>query len=103
MSKYRAKPIVIDGIRFASQKEGARYQELRLLERAGEIRNLELQPKFSLTVLGCEIGKYVADFLYSERGLLVVEDVKSEPTKTPLWRWKVKHLEAEWGIKVRLV
>lgn len=36
-SKYRNKPIWIDGIRFDSIREGNRWQELRLLERAGEI------------------------------------------------------------------
>jgi hypothetical protein len=38
-NKYRAQPVVIDGIRFASKKEGARYLELKLLERAGKIKN----------------------------------------------------------------
>ncbi len=44
MTKYRAQPTIVDGIRFHSKGEARRYQELRLLERAGEITNLELQP-----------------------------------------------------------
>lgn len=42
-SKYRAKPTVVGDIKFPSQKEAARWQQLRLLERAGEIRNLRRQ------------------------------------------------------------
>ena len=37
MNKYRNKPIWIDGIRFDSIHEGNRWQELRLLERAGAV------------------------------------------------------------------
>lgn len=39
--KYHAKPTTVDGIRFASKAEARRYSELRLLEKAGEIKNLE--------------------------------------------------------------
>lgn len=42
MSKYHAQPTLVDGIRFASRKEAARYRELCLLERAGEIQGLQL-------------------------------------------------------------
>lgn len=106
-SKYRAKPTVVDGIRFASQKEARRYQELKLLEKAGKIYDLELQPAFELLVyLGLRpIGKYVGDFRYSEivDGLesRIVEDVKG--FKTPLYRWKKKHVEAQYGIQIREV
>ena len=48
--KYRAVPTVIDGIRFASKAEARRYGELRLLEQAGEIRDLVRQPRFALYV-----------------------------------------------------
>ena len=40
-SKYHAQPVEIDGVRFDSQKEARRYSELRLLERAGEIKDLQ--------------------------------------------------------------
>ena len=116
--KYGAKPTEVDGIRFASTKEAKRYQELKLLERAGEIINLELQPRFELLVplpkghpdagtrLKC-VGTYIADFAYTEPGyrpLLdrrVVEDVKG--FKTPLYRWKKKHVEAQYDITIREV
>ncbi|MDD3747626.1 MAG: DUF1064 domain-containing protein, partial [Anaerostipes sp.] len=43
-SKYGARKTVIDGITFDSKREAKRYQELKLLEQAGEISYLELQP-----------------------------------------------------------
>lgn len=49
-SKYRATPAYVDGIRFASGKEAARYQELLLLLTAGEIHSLVRQPRFALYV-----------------------------------------------------
>lgn len=110
--KYRAKATIVDGIRFASKKEARRYQELRLLEKAGEIRELQLQPEFDLLApgrcdgslhRGVKVGKYVADFRYraGRNGLLVIEDVKG--FKTPLYRWKKKHVEAQYGIEIREV
>lgn len=108
-SKYGAKPVVIDGIRFASTKEGKRYGELRMLEKAGEIRALTVQPSFELNVNGVRIGIYRGDFRYetrSDRGTCrgcwrsVVEDVKSPATRTALYLWKVKHLRAQDGIEV---
>ena len=48
MNKYRNKKVQIDRYVFDSIAEGRRYRELALLERAGEITNLELQPRFLL-------------------------------------------------------
>lgn len=48
-SKYHAKPVTIDGIRFASKKEGNRYCELKALTRAGKISDLQLQVPFILS------------------------------------------------------
>ena len=48
MNKYRNKKVIVDGKEFDSKKEGDRYKKLRLLERAGEISDLELQPRFLL-------------------------------------------------------
>lgn len=111
-SKYRAKPTVVDGIRFASQKEARRYQELKLLERAGSIRNLRLQPRYELRVpsgyissMTVKVGTYVADFAYDEltetggRWDFVVEDVKG--FRTPFYNWKKRHVEAQYGLKIR--
>lgn len=114
--KYWAQATTVDGFRFASKKEAKRYQELLLLLKAGEIGNLTLQPRFPLqaftdgrTLSGGEvIGEYRGDFKYqitapSARTFLrwVVEDVKG--FKTPLYRWKKRHVEAQYGIEIREV
>lgn len=108
--KYGARAKVVDGIRFASSKEAKRYQELRMLEKAGQIHSLRLQPRFALDVIGgfvqdirTTIGFYVADFDYFEvrRDTRVVEDVKGYDV--PLGRWKRRHAEAQYGITITLV
>lgn len=99
-SKYKAKPCVIDGIRFASQREGKRFVALRQLERMGEIKLLELQKPFVLHAPnGTTIGKYLADFVYQDKhGETVVEDAKG--FATDLYKWKRKHVFAEYNIEI---
>ena len=78
---------------FDSIRESQRYKELKLLERAGEISNLELQPRFLLQDSFKKNGKtfskmeYVADFQYIENGKTIVEDVKGMQTDV----FKLKH------------
>lgn len=104
MTKYGNKKITIDGITFDSKKEGRRYQELKLLERAGEIFHLELQPRYDFHHNGVNLGFYKADFKYVENGELVVEDVKSEITKKhPVYRLKKKMMKAFYGIEIKEV
>lgn len=82
--KYGNKKVTLDGIEFDSAKEARRYSELKLLERAGEISDLELQKEYELipNQRGADgkiierAVKYKADFVYKERGETVVEDVK---------------------------
>lgn len=112
-SKYGAEPTTVDGIRFDSKRESERYSELKLLEKSGEIINLRLQPEFSLCVWRPDhsdirtVGKYVGDFAYTVPGyrpmldIEVVEDVKSPATRTPIYRWKIKHLRLQYGIEVK--
>lgn len=105
-SKYGALPTMVDGIKFASKAEARRYGALRLLERAGEISELELQPRFPLIVHFWDeqerIGEYRGDFAYYDRlGERIVEDVKG--FKTPLYKWKKRHVEAQYGIVIREV
>lgn len=83
-SKYSARKTVVDGINFDSAKEARRYSELRLLERAGEIFELQMQVKF--TLIPKQEGErpvfYIADFVYTEKdGTRIVEDVKGFRTK----------------------
>ena len=108
-TKYKAKPVTIDGIRFDSQAEGARYRTLKLLEQSGHITGLELQPVFVLApgvLVPGETRKrpplrYVADFAYvTDSGSRVVEDAKG--FQTPLFRAKL-HLLALQGVSVVLV
>lgn len=97
--KYHAIPTTIDNIRFSSKKEARRYAELKLLELAGEITALELQPRFPLHVGTVKIGEYRGDFRYQDRRLgSVVEDCKG--FRTQLYIWKKKHTEAEHGIRI---
>lgn len=98
--KYGVEPVVIDGIRFDSTAEGKRYWELRQLVEAGEISDLVLQRRYELTAHGVKIGVYVADFVYVNvcSGETIVEDTKGY--RTPLYRWKKKHVEAQYGIKI---
>lgn len=83
MSKYNSRKISRDGITFDSVKEYRRWCELSLLERAGTIQNLQRQVKFELIPSQRIDGKvierpctYIADFVYTENGKMVVEDTK---------------------------
>jgi hypothetical protein len=99
--KYGNKKTTIDGVEFDSKKEAARWQELRLLERAGKISELERQVVFELAKSVQYSGKratpalrYVADFAYFENtetcgSVYTVEDVKG--VKTSAYKIK-KHL-----------
>jgi len=109
-TKYNNKKVTIDGITFDSIKESNRFCELKLLERAGEIKDLKMQVPFELVPALCEpdtIGKrggikkgktieqavyYYADFMYydDKKEKWIVEDVKSEATKTDVYIIKRK-------------
>lgn len=100
--KYRNIPTTIDGIGFQSKKEAARYQELKLLQYAGEIGAILLQPAFPLTVNDVFIGSYYADFSYPvlATGLTIYEDVKSPVTRTSVYRLKKKLVKALYGVDI---
>ena len=91
MSKYHSRKTAVDGIVFDSAKEARRYVELKLLERAGKIRDLKLQPEFVLQPGFRKNGKtyrqiaYKADF---------IEDVKG--LKTPVYCLKRKLYEYKY-------
>ena len=88
MSKYNAIPTVVNGIRFASKMEAARYRELCLLIQAGEITDLKTHPRFIVWQCGKEKIVYEGDFSYRENGRAVVEDTKG--VETPAFRLKAK-------------
>ena len=110
VTKYKNKKVVLNGITFDSQKEARRYRDLSLLERAGEIKSLELQKAFILAESvkfeneprRKPAVKYVADFVYRENGQLVVEDVKSTMTRNlPVYRLKKHLMKSVHGLEIR--
>ena len=109
--KYNAKKVIIDGHKFDSKKEGRRYEELRDMEEAGLITDLELQPRFSWTTTYSANDRtmtsnrffYKADFLYfCSENKIVVEDVKGYkfgPAYATFKR-KRKIVEHLYGIRI---
>lgn len=117
-NKYRARGVVADGIRFDSGKEARRYRDLTILQRIGAIAGLECHPEFRidvvelfrvhavaphLPIVAC--GVYTADFRYvlTSSGEVVIEDVKSDPTRTTAYRLRKRLVEAIYGITIREV
>lgn len=91
--KYHAQRTIVGEHSFASKAEATRYAELKMLERAGEIRDLVLQPRYDLIVAGQKICVYVADFAYTDRdGTPRIIDVKG--VKTPVYALKRKLFHA---------
>ncbi len=106
-SKYKSKKVACDGMTFDSLKEAKRFHELRLLEKAGEISDLQTQVKFTLIPAQHEpatIGKrggvrrgnlierecsYIADFVYTQGGKQVVEDTKGFRTEAYIIKRKL--------------
>lgn len=100
--KYHNTKTVADGIKFDSKLEAERYAQLKILERAGVIRELELQPSFELLPSFRKNGKtwrktvYKADFRYilAEGDRIIIEDVKgSTAVITDVFRLKQKLFE----------
>ena len=117
MNKYRNKKVVRNGITYDSKKEADRHAVLRLLERAGKIRDLQRQVKFVLIPAQYEpdtVGKrggikkgklierecsYIADFVYEENGKKVVEDTKG--FRTADYKIKRKLMLFMHGIRIK--
>lgn len=94
----------VDGRVFTSIREAKRYGELKLMERAGEIRQLECQPKFPVPFRGEILLTFTADFKYVRvsDGDIVVEDVKSKGGTDKDTAYKIRKRAAtlEYGINV---
>lgn len=128
-SKYHNIPDSRNGaeceIKFKSRKEATRYDELMIMLHAGQIKELKLQPQFTLqeaytTPEGKRVRaiRYDADFSYyilqtelfvvdgggstkaEEEWKYVVEDVKSKATKTRVYALKKKLLREKYGIDI---
>lgn len=98
-NKYRAKPVEIDGIRFDSMAEARFYGALMLRKRAGEVAEIEIQPRFPIAIDGEPVRalpnkkghkgralEYRADFAFDDGGKRRVVDVKG--MDTPVSRLK---------------
>lgn len=110
----KANRTKVDGRWFDSAREAARYVDLKAMEAAGEIRDLELQPKFPLVIKGRNVlirsrgypngrkATYKADFAYTvvATGEEVVEDSKGYDT--PIARLRRAVVEAIYGIRIKL-
>lgn len=105
-SKYHAAKTVVDGITFDSKREAKRYQELKLMERAGAIKDLrrqvryELIPAFDVDCKHYRPTTYVADFVYTDvkSGKQVVEDCKG--FRTDIYRLKAKMFAHKFGVSI---
>ena len=105
MNKYHNRKTEMDGILFDSVKESKRYTELKLLERAGKIRDLERQKKFEICAKskGRKALYYIADFVYWDNvgNQIIVEDVKGY--KTPVYNLKKRLVYEKYGIEIKEV
>lgn len=106
-SKYKAIKCEYDGVKFDSKREMNRYIDLKLLEQAGRIENLqlqviyELQPAFEFLGNKIRAINYVADFVYFDKRIneTVVEDVKG--MKTPVYKLKKKMFEYKYKMEIK--
>lgn len=109
--KYKNAATTVNGVRFDSGKEARRYGVLVLLQRAGEISDLQCQVSFDLIPTQKNSDgktevcvRYVADFVYTSNQQTVVEDVKSEVTrKLRAYVIKRKLMLERHGITIREV
>ena len=97
--KYGNQKTIVDGIEFDSRLEAVRYQQLRLLEKAGSISDLKLQVEFQVIQgwLNPDTGEkikgsmYIADFMYNDldKQQIIVEDTKGKETPDFRLKWKL--------------
>lgn len=123
-SKYNAKKIEVNGMKFDSKKEYERWNELLLLQRAGKISGLQRQVKFDLipnqfidvteytpkTHKQKTVKKlversisYVADFVYTQDGNKVVEDVKGYRQASAYTVFVIKRKLMLWVHGIRII
>lgn len=123
MSKYHSRKVTRGGRTFDSAKEARRFSELSLLQRAGEIFDLRTQVKYILipaqrepdatgkrggTIKGKLLERecaYIADFVYKQNGVEIVEDVKGYKDSTAYALFVIKRKLMLWvhGIKIKEV
>lgn len=107
MAKYKNRKMIYDGLKFDSEIECKRYVFLKGSQKRGIIKNLEIQPKYTL-LDGFSIGgkrfrpiTYTADFRYDLNGRHIVEDVKGY--ETDVFKLKRKMFRAKYGVDISVV
>ncbi|MBH48824.1 MAG: hypothetical protein CME71_11710 [Halobacteriovorax sp.] len=101
MSKYKAIRTEVDGIVFDSKGESKRWIHLKRSAKKGLIKNLRRQVAYPLKIGDDLITAYVADFVYIEDGVEIVEDFKGHVTT--VFRLKKKLFEALYNKPLRIV
>jgi hypothetical protein len=116
-SKYGNEIVKTEDGTFHSKAELARWEELKLLQRAGHIFELERQVPYDLIVNGRHICIIVVDFRYRVRpgtfvdrdmsallqSDIVCEDLKGgRATQTEAFKLKAKLMKAIHGIEMRI-
>ena len=99
-SKYGNHKVVVDGEKVADSKhEYHRLCELKVLQRAGEIKDLQLQVKYQLIPSQKICGKtergvsYIADFVYwTKDDQFICEDAKGHKTADYIIKRKLMKL-----------
>jgi len=106
-AKFRNQKIKTEEGVFDSKKEYSRWNQLKMMQKAGKISNLARQRPFELAPAVTLHGRkksairYFSDFCYDENGKLVVEDAKSPLTrKEPVYRIKIHLLKLAHGIEI---
>jgi hypothetical protein len=99
VSKWHNVITYVDGLKFHSKKEAARYIILKDANFAGTIQNLALQVPYKFFVNTVWICTYYADFVYTENGVEVVEDTKGK--RIPPYGFKKKLMKALYGILIK--
>ena len=106
-NKYHNKKVFYDGHWFDSEKEKSFYIKFKLMEKSGEIYELKLQQKFLLIEPFTLNNKkyretaYISDFTYIDKdSKLHVIDVKSEITKTQVYKLKKKMMAYKYSIEI---
>ena len=97
-SKYAAVRTEVEGLVFASKREAECYRQLKRLQDAGDISELQLQVPFAMKVNGVTICRYFADFQFRCNGRLRVMDAKG--FRTAVYKLKKKMMLAFHGIEI---
>lgn len=100
-TKYRARKVTVDGVTFDSKLEASHWGALKLLERAGQIRNLERQLTIPLVVNGTKVCALRPDFAFFQDNRRVYADAKGFETRDFKIKWKLAKAlfpNAEWRV-----